>query len=328
MTENDIFDRICDYETLCQAWERVYENGGCRGSDGVTIPKFFRNIEKNIHQLSNDLWEGCYAPFPLLRFPVPKKSASESSPTADSYHEGQAYRFLSVPTVRDRIAQAAAYIATREIFEAEFEDISHAYRQGRGVPTAVAQIKKWRDKGYRLAVDADIDSYFDSVPHDILLEKLANLFHDQRVLALFKKWVVAQVYDGNRIWTLEKGIPQGSVVSPILANLFLDELDETLMEFGKKLVRYADDFLILSKNEEDAREAIDITDMILDDLHLDLNLKKTRIVSFDRGFKFLGAIFLFDDVYVPYPEKKTKQPSQVKLPPPLTLKRYIELMQY
>ena len=313
MDQQNIFEKICSYETLCDAWERTCENAGCRGSDGVSISAFYRNAEKNICELSNDLYEQRYTPFPLLRFPVPKSKSD-------------GVRYLSVPTVRGRIAQAAVYLASKEIFEAEFEDLSHAYRKGRGVPTAIAQIKKWRDKGFRLAVDADIDSYFDSVPHDILLTKVTKLFSDKRIVNLFRAWTIAEVYDGQKIWTLEKGIPQGSVVSPILANLFLDELDETLMSFGKKLVRYADDFLILSKTEQEALESIDITDMILEDLHLDLNLKKTRIVTFDRGFKFLGAIFLYDDVYIPYPEKKKKQKSAIKLPPPLTLKKYIELL--
>jgi retron-type reverse transcriptase len=143
-------------------------------------------------------------------------------------------------------------------------------------------------------------------------------------LRLFEKWIKAEIYDGSRIWTLQKGIPQGSVVSPPLANLFLDELDETLMEFGLILVRYADDFLILCKKPDEAQDAIEITDMVLEDMKLDLNPLKTKIVSFDKGFKFLGAIFLSDGVYLPFPEKRKETPPP-KLPPPLTLKRYLEL---
>jgi retron-type reverse transcriptase len=116
----------------------------------------------------------------------------------------------------------------------------------------------------------------------------------------------------------------GSIVSPMLANLFLDELDEMLMSFGKKLIRYADDFLILSKTKEEASENIELTDMILDDMQLDLNPVKTEIVSFDQGFKFLGAIFLHDGVYLPQPEKRKETPPP-RFPPALTLKRYLEL---
>lgn len=302
---------ICAYKNLEAAFERVKANEGCRGSDGVSLYRFSLNIERNLRDLSNSLACGDYHPFPLLRFPIPKRVGGE--------------RFLSVPTVRDRTAQAAVFLVTRDIFEAEFENISHGYREGRGVRTAVYDIKTWRDKGYRFAVDADIDSYFDSVPHDLLLKKLRKLFpNEPELLRLFEKWIRAEVYDGSRIWALEKGIPQGAVVSPVLANLFLDELDETLMGFKLKLVRYADDFLILTKTEKQAQEAIEITDMALDDMQLDLNPVKTKIVSFDRGFKFLGAIFVYDGIFLPFPQKREKH-TPPKLPPALTLRRYLEL---
>jgi group II intron reverse transcriptase/maturase len=296
---------------MINSWDRVRDNQGCRGSDGITLEQFERDLDSNLKQLQNDLVYQHYHPFPLLHFPVPK-------------HKDSGERYLSVPTVRDRIAQTAAFLTTREIFEAEFEHPSHAYREGRGVQTAIIEIKKWRDKGYRYAVDADIDDYFDSVSQELLLKKLHNIISDTNILCLFKKWIVAEIYDGQRIWTLEKGIPQGSVVSPLFANLFLDELDETLMSFGKKLVRYADNFLILSKSEAEASDNIELTDMILDDLQLDLNPLKTEIVTFDSGFKFLGAVFLHDDIYLPFPLPKEKD-QYPELPPPLNLKRYLEL---
>lgn len=308
---NILFEKAINLETLSLAFTRVDENHGCRGSDGVTIAQFKRRLDANLKQLQDDLINGTYHPFPLLRFPIPKRNSP-------------GVRFLSVPTVRDRVAQAAVYLATKDIFEKEFEKMSHAYREGHGVLTAIKDIKYWRDKGYRFAVDADIDDYFDNVPHDLLLQKLKALITEPQVIRLFGKWIKVEVYDGKSIEVLGKGIPQGSVVSPILANLFLDELDELLMSFDKKLVRYADDFLILSKTAEEAQENIELTDMILDDMKLDLNPVKTKIVSFDQGFKFLGAIFLYDDVYLPQP-KKRKKSDIVKLPPPLTLKKYLEL---
>ncbi len=306
-----MIDNIANFNTLNLAFLRVHENHGCRGSDGVTVAQFANDKEALLQQLSDDLISQSYHPFPLMRFAIPKRS-------------GKGERFLSVPTVRDRVAQAAAFLVTRDLFEAEFEEISHAYREGRGVKTAVEEISKWRDEGYRFAVDADIDDYFDTVPHDLLVQKLEKILPEPEVIRLFLKWIKAEIYDGTRIWTLEKGIPQGSVVSPMMANLFLDELDETLMSFGKKLVRYADDFLILSKTEAEAEENIELTDMLLEDMQLDLNPLKTKVVSFDRGFKFLGAIFMSDGVYLPLKKKREKsQPP--KLPPPLTLKRYLEL---
>lgn len=306
-----LFDKIIEISNLNRAFDRVAENRGCSGSDGMQISDFRMKLESNLLSLQQDMKNKLYHPFPLMRFPIPKRS-------------GNGVRFLSVPTVRDRVAQTAVFLITRPIFEAEFETTSHTYREGRGVRTAVKEIAKWRDKGYRFAVDADIDDYFDNVPHDLLFQKLEKLIDDSDILLLFKKWIKAEIYDGKRIWQLEKGISQGSVVSPMLANLFLDELDETLMSFDKKLVRYADDFLILSKTEEEARENIELTDMILEDLKLELNPVKTRVVSFNGGFKFLGAVFLTDGVYLPIPEKK-KERDGVQLPPPLTLKRYLEL---
>lgn len=366
----DLYPQIHRLETLQQAFERVAENAGCRGSDGVTISAFAYRLEQNLRELALDLERQNYHPYPLMRFPVPKKGQGASGKLQVARGEGQlahlplanlppatpslplatrpspAVRYLSVPTVRDRIAQTAVFLVTREIFEAEFENVSHAYRPERGLRTAFWDIKEWRSRGYHYAVDADITSYFDTIPHDLLLNKLHKLFEKQSqvasgewqatggnlqlatcnlpLLRLFEKWIKAEIYDGQRIWQLEKGIPQGSVVSPYLANLFLDELDETLMEFGMKLVRYADDFLILTKTEAAAQEAIELTDMLLEDMQLDLNPLKTKIVSFDQGFKFLGAIFLNDGIYVPLPEKrKPNQPP--RLPPPLTLKRYLEL---
>jgi RNA-directed DNA polymerase len=306
-----IFTALKSPTTLTNAFERVAGNHGCCGCDGVSIDEFERDKHVNLQQLTEDLAAQTYHPFPLMRFPIPKKG-------------GSGVRWLSVPSVRDRIAQAAAYLVTKPIFEAEFESMSHAYREGRGVQTAVKEIEVWRDKGFQYAVDADIDAYFDNVPHDLLLKKLEALIPEPPVLRLFRKWIKAEVYDGKNIWRLNTGIPQGSVVSPIMANLFLDELDELMISLDKKLVRYADDFLILSKTQDEAQENIDLTDMILEDMHLSLNQKKTKIVSFEQGFKFLGAIFLHDEVYVPEPQKR-QQHQGVRMPPPLTFKRYLEL---
>jgi len=163
------------------------------------------------------------------------------------------------------------------------------------------------------------------VPHDLLLEKIKRLFSGEpEIVTLLQKWIKAEVYDGDHIWRLDKGLPQGSVTSPTLANLFLDELDETFIDMGLKLVRYADDFLVLTKTEDKASEAFELTDMLLEELHLELNQLKTKIVSFDRGFKFLGAIFLNNDVYLPFGQKKQKG-RPPKLPAPLNLQKYLEL---
>jgi group II intron reverse transcriptase/maturase len=304
------FDALTSRRTLYQAFERVKSRRGCRGCDGVTLGKFELDLERQLDRIQDRLLQRLYHPLPLLRFPIPKRSGGE--------------RFLSVPTVRDRVVQAAVYLVTKEIFEAEFEDCSHAYRPGRSVRTAVAQIRELRDAGYGWVVDADIDGFFDNIPHCLLLERLSFLGLEPYVMELFERWVRAEVYDGSQIVCLEQGIPQGAVVSPMLANLFLDELDERLEDLGLRSVRYGDDFLVLCREPDGAQEALELTDLVLEELELDLNRDKTLLTSFDQGFRFLGLIFLGDAIYQPFEERK-KQENQAKLPPPLDLATYLEL---
>jgi group II intron reverse transcriptase/maturase len=306
----DMLDRLIDRKTLYAASERVRENGGCRGADGMTLDHFDEYLEEEIDRLQDRLLRRVYHPFPLLRIAIPK-------PTSGMRH-------LAIPTVRDRIVQTAVDLVTREIFEREFEDCSHAYRCGRSVRTAVHRIAELRRQGYRWVVDADIDAFFDNIPHERLFARLRRLSLDSYVVTLFERWVRAEVYDGKRVRPLTQGIPQGSVVSPQLANLFLDELDESLALFGQALVRYADDFLVLCKSPEDAEQALELTDYLLAEIELRLNREKTRTTSFDQGFKFLGAIFLKDDVYLSIERPKPEHLPPV-LPPALDLQTYLEL---
>ena len=156
-----VFERLLARATLREAFARVRANGGCRGADGQTIGAFAARLETELDSLEASLWSGTYRALPLLRFAVPKAAGGE--------------RFLAVPTVRDRVAQSAAYLVSRDQFEAEFEDTSHGFRPGRSVRTAVEQIRALRDRGFRWVVDADIDDYFASVPHERLFERLARL---------------------------------------------------------------------------------------------------------------------------------------------------------
>jgi len=305
-----MLDQLTSRGILLEAFTRVQENGGCRGADGVTIGRFAANLQREIDSLQDRLLRRCYRPFPLLRFPIPKSSSG--------------VRYLSVPTVRDRVLQTAVYLLTREIFEAELEDCSYAFRQGRSVRDAVRRIHELREQGFRWVLDADIHGCFDNIPHEPLLSRLRRLPLDSYVLQLFELWVRAEVYDGTRIFQMAKGIPQGSVTSPMLANLFLDKLDEDLALFGQKVVRYADDFLILCQDPSGTDEALELSDYLLEQLELDLNREKTVTTSFDQGFKFLGAVFLKNDVYLPFDRKKTENEPPT-LPPPLDLLTYLEL---
>ena len=216
----------------------------------MTVGDFAADREREIDRLEDRLLRGRSRPFPLLRFSVPKSGST-------------GMRRLSVPTVRDRVAQTAVYLATRDLFEAEYEEVSHAYRQGRSVRTAVHRVRELREQGYRFLVHADIDTFFDSIPHARLIDRLRKLCPEAPVIRLFELWVGAEVYDGSRVYPLERGVPQGSVVSPMLANLFLDELDEDLALFGQAVVRYADDFLVLCRDRSAAVEALEITDYLV-----------------------------------------------------------------
>ena len=305
-----LFQRVTARGTLHAAFERVRERSGCRGADGMTVAEFAADLDSEIGRLQDRLARGRYRPFPLLRFSVHKP--------------GGGARPLSVPTVRDRVAQTAVYLATRDLFDRELEEASHAYRQGRSVRTAVHRVNELRERGYRFLVHADVDAFFDSIPHPRLLARLAKLPLDPPVRRLFELWIAGEVYDGERVAPLDKGVPQGSVVSPMLANLFLDELDESLALFGQTVVRYADDLLVLCKSRAEAETALELTDYLVAELELHLNREKTATTSFEQGFEFLGAVFLKDSVYLPF-ERRRPEPSTPSLPPPLDLWTYLEL---
>lgn len=295
-----------DPENLSKAFRRVKENRGGPGIDGVSIVDFEQNLEANLAHLRKGITQKTYFPLPLLKILVDKGN-------------GEA-RPLLIPCVRDRVAQSAVMEVIEPIFEAEFEQCSYAYRRGRSVKQAVHQVKEYRDKGYHWVVDADIDAYFENIDHSLLFGKVKRLIDDPDLIRLIEVWVKADVWDGEKITRLPKGIPQGAVISPLLANLFLDQLDEELMGRGFKLVRFADDFVILCKSSEKAKEASEVTDRILEKLSLELD--EADIVSFDQGFKYLGVYFVRSLIFVPFDRPKRER-KVLFFPPPLDLKGYL-----
>ena len=203
-----MLDQLISRPTLYAAFERVRENAGCRGSDGVTVGRFLANLEVEIDRLQDRLIRRLYHPLPLLQIRIPK-------------NDNGGIRLLSIPAVRDRVVQSAVYLLTRTIFDAELEDCSYAFREGRSVKDAVHRIDELRRQGFRWVVDADIEGFFDNIDHERLLSRLTRLALDPYVLSLFERWVRAEVYDGRRIFPLTRGIPQGSVVSPMLLGIAL-----------------------------------------------------------------------------------------------------------
>lgn len=295
-----------DFDSLYASFHRVKENHGCAGADGVTIEQYEALLDINLRIMQRELVEHTYSPLPLLKILVDKGN-------------GEA-RALCVPAVRDRIIQTAVFQQLAPALEKEFETCSFAYRKGRSVKQAVFQVKEYYEQGYQWVVDADIDAFFDSVDHTLLLTKVKKYVPVPDMQKLIELWLKAEIWDGESLSVLQKGIPQGSPISPVLANLFLDELDEELLRKGYKYVRYADDFVILCKRSEDARHALHVSKEALE--RLLLKLDEEQVLSFEDGFKFLGVTFVRSMMMVPFDRPK-KEKKVLFYPKPLNLEEYL-----
>ncbi len=263
---------------LRAAFARVRENNGQPGVDGVGVEQFSQGLAERLESLRTDVAGGRYQPSPLKRVWLPRP--------------GKPPRAIGIPVVRDRVLQTAVAQTLTPLLEAEFEECSYAYRHGRSVRMAVERIGLLQRQGYRWVVEADIEQFFDNIPHDKLLLELREIARDDALIELVGIWLTTPVQDGERLRPVTLGVPQGSPLSPLLANLYLDRLDEALLDEGHALIRYADDFVVLAKNRDRADAAVEITGQVLRDLELKLNPLKTRVVNFETGFKFLGWNFV------------------------------------
>jgi CRISPR-associated protein Cas1 len=293
-------------EALMVAWLKVQQNDGCAGADGVTIAEFQTSLFSNLSALQSQLESGRYAPKPLLRVILKK---------------GLKRRPLSIPSVADRVVQTAVANYLTPLFEPLFEDISFAYRAGRSVDQAIARVVRYYQAGFEWVVDADIDSYFDEVDHEsllLLISKTLNtlsIVNAEKIVSLVTAWLTCTIVEGKRRWTNSKGIPQGSPLSPLLANLYLDQLDDALIASDKKIVRFADDFLILCKSKEQAERCEKMTGDILARLQLQFNQDKTQVVHFNHGFQFLGWQFIRSMVFKAAKPENTSNASVSKPKP-------------
>ncbi|MEO0887133.1 MAG: CRISPR-associated endonuclease Cas1 [Cyanobacteria bacterium J06648_10] len=285
-------DRLIQFlapENFELAWDKVATNNGCAGVDKETIAQFGRQKQQKLTKLLQQVANGAYMPLPLRQIAIPKKAARRKK---------QAWRILRVPTVRDRIVQQALLNVLHPVMEPQFEPESFAYRPGRSHKLAVEKVTALHRQGYEWLLDADIVSYFDHVGHKRLLdevkERLDGGEFSAMVLHLVRLWNTVPTLTPQGLVLPTTGIPQGSVVSPILANIYLDDFDEALQASDWKLVRFADDFVVMGKSRVQVEAAQVWVQALLEEMSLRLHSDKTQVTSFEDGFQFLGHGFLGD----------------------------------
>jgi len=274
-----LIDKIHPERTLRAAFSQVAANKGAAGVDHVTVTMFDDRLEENLKRLSEDLQSGLYRPQQIRRHYIPKPGSKEKRP-------------LGIPTVRDRVVQTAVLNALEPIFEREFAEHSYGFRPGRGCKDALRRVDELLKAGYTYIVDADLKSYFDTIPHDRLLALVAQKVSDGRVLSLIEAFLKQGVLDGLREWTPEEGSPQGGCISPLLSNIYLNPLDHLMAQQGFEMVRYADDFVILCRSPEEAANALALVQQWTAEAGLKLHPEKTKIVDTQTDvFDFLGYRF-------------------------------------
>ncbi len=275
-----LIDKVYRPANLRQAFARVKANRGVAGVDHQTIEMFEQHLEANLEYLATALKDGSYRPLALLRKWIAKLGSSEQRP-------------LGIPTVRDRVVQSALRAVLEPIFERIFAAQSYGFRPGRGCKDALRQVNYLLKQGYNWVVDADLKSYFDTIPFAPLLAGVEEQVADGRVLALIEAYLQQGVLEAMKLWQPEAGTPQGAVISPLLSNIYLNPLDHLMAARGCEMVRYADDFVILCRSEAEARQALAMVQQWTAQAGLTLHPEKTRIVDATKhgGFDFLGYHF-------------------------------------
>ena len=275
-----LIDKAYAPSVLQSAFLQVKGNGGAPGVDRQTIKMFEKRLDENLARLSDQLQKGTYRPQAIRRTYIPKPGSNEKRP-------------LGIPTVRDRVVQTALRAVIEPIFEHDFAEHSYGFRPGRGCKDALRRVDQLLTEGSVWVVDADLKSYFDTIPHQQLMDEVKVKISDGRVIDLIESYLRQEVMDTVNAWTPEQGAPQGAVLSPLLSNIYLDPLDKLMAEKKIEMVRYADDFVLLCKSEQEAREALEIVQEWTEKRGLSLHPEKTHIVNATQkgGFDFLGYHF-------------------------------------
>jgi len=276
-----LIDKVYAEDTLELAWEKVQSNAGGSGVDNMRIGCFAKDCSRRLLALKEQLRQSSYQPSPVKRCWIDKPGSNEKRP-------------LGIPTVSDRIVQTALRMVIEPIFEHTFAEHSYGFRPGRGCKDALRRVQHLLDEGRTWIVDADLKSYFDTIPHEKLMERVGERVADGRVLGLIQSYLKQGVMDGLSWYEAgEEGTPQGAVISPLLANVYLNPFDHLMAAAGFEVVRYADDFVILCRSQEEAQAALAQVQTWVQENGLSLHPQKTRLVDVLQpgGFDFLGYHF-------------------------------------
>jgi len=283
---HNLLQRILEPANLQTAWKRVKENKGSSGIDNLTIEEFPAYAREHWKEIRTALLQGDYIPSPVRRVEIPKATGGT--------------RPLGIPTVLDRVIQQAIYQVLMPIFEPLFSDSSFGFRPGCSAHDAVYQVQGYIAEGYKTAVDMDLSKFFDKVNHDVLMNRLSRHVGDKQVLRLIGKYLRAGVMVDGRLQATNKGVPQGGPLSPLLANVLLDDLDKELEKRGHRFARYADDFIILLKSRRAGERVMKTVRSFLEQqLKLEVNDEKSRVATIDQctflGFTFRGKTIRWTD---------------------------------
>jgi group II intron reverse transcriptase/maturase len=273
---HSLIDKVYHPTNLRMAWEIVKANKGGGGIDKISIPAFKKAAEEELDKLHWELKQDIYKPMPVRRVNIPKRGRPNEK------------RPLGIPAIRDRVCQQALKNRLEPIFEPLFSDCSYGYRPGRSTHDAMRKIYREIMGGCKWIVDADLRDFFGTVHHERLIDMIAEKISDGRVLGLIRQMLEAGYMERGKRYPTPKGTPQGSVVSPLFSNIYLNPFDHKMEEKGYRLTRFADDWVVLCETRSEAERALKDAKEILETLGLTLHPEKTRITHIDWGFEFLG----------------------------------------